>query len=173
MRWLIDGYNVIRRDADLRAAESGGLEAGRAALLRKVAGAAVRMSDRFTVVFDGAPVRGSAAVPGRLEVIFSRPPQKADDVLVRLAREEGAGSVVVTSDRAVADAARRARCTVVGAGDFLDALDAPGVDDGADAEDADEERETSRAGNPHRASRDERAARRVLERLRAAMRRSP
>ena len=32
MRWLVDGYNVIRRDAELRDRETGRLEAGRAAL---------------------------------------------------------------------------------------------------------------------------------------------
>ena len=36
MRWLIDGYNVIRADPDLRAVEARGLQAGRAALLRLV-----------------------------------------------------------------------------------------------------------------------------------------
>ena len=33
MQWLLDGYNVIRRDADLRGAEADGLAAARAALL--------------------------------------------------------------------------------------------------------------------------------------------
>jgi len=111
VRWLIDGYNVIRRDADLRAAEQGGgLHAGRAALLRLVAGAARRHSDHFTVVFDGAPGVGPAESPGQVEVIFSRPPEKADDVLMRLARQSGDGDAVVSDDRTVADAARRARC---------------------------------------------------------------
>ncbi|HSE94026.1 MAG TPA: NYN domain-containing protein, partial [Methylomirabilota bacterium] len=104
MRWLVDGYNVIRRDPDLRGAEAAGLEAGRAALLRAIAPVARRSADRFTVVFDGAPSRAPSPAPGRLEVVFSRPPQKADDVLGRMAREAGAGTVVVSDDRAVADA---------------------------------------------------------------------
>ena len=29
MRWLIDGYNVIRRDPELVAGEAAGLDAGR------------------------------------------------------------------------------------------------------------------------------------------------
>src|SRR5437667_9938417 len=90
MRWLIDGYNVIRRDADLRAHEEESLEAGRTALLRFVAGAARAGGDRFTVVFDGAPASRPALAGGQVEVIFSRPPEKADDVLVRLARQRGA-----------------------------------------------------------------------------------
>src|SRR3989475_7469197 len=92
MRWLIDGYNVIRRDPDLRAHEAESLEAGRTALLRLVAQAARAGGDRFTVVFDGAPASRPAPAGGQLEVIFSRPPEKADDVLARLPRQLGAGS---------------------------------------------------------------------------------
>src|SRR2546427_6146004 len=90
MRWLIDGYNVIRCDPDLRAEEAESLEAGRTALLRLVAQAARAGGDRFTVVFDGAPASRPAPAGGQLEVIFSRPPEKADDVLARLAPQLGA-----------------------------------------------------------------------------------
>lgn len=163
MRWLIDGYNVIRRDGDLRAHEAGGLEAGRRALLALVAGAARTSGDGFTVVFDGAPVPGAAPGGGQVEVLFSRPPDKADDVLVRLARQEGAGAVVVSSDRMIADAARRAGCAVVGADAFLAAVDGPSPDEDDDDE---EDARRDKRGNPHRLSRDARAARRVLRRLR-------
>src|SRR2546425_327911 len=111
MRWLIDGYNVIRRDPDLRAHEAESLEAGRTALLRLVAQAARVGGDRFTVVFDGAPASRPAPAGGQLEVIFSRPPEKADDVLARLARQLGAGSAGVTphpAGRGPAGPARRA-----------------------------------------------------------------
>ncbi len=167
MRWLVDGYNVIRRDPDLRSAEAAGLQAGRAALLRAIAAVAQRSPDRFTVVFDGAPSRAPAAPPGRLEVIFSRPPLKADDVLARLAREAGAGAVVVSDDRAVADAARRAHCTVVGGEAFLAALG--GAASGEVEDDQDDDAELGhepRGGNPHRLSREARAALRALRRLR-------
>lgn len=167
MRWLIDGYNVIRRDPDLRAVEARGLQAGRAALLRLVAEIAGRSTDVFTVVFDGAPIPGVAAPTGRLQVIFSRPPQRADDVLVRLARQYGNGAVMVTSDRAVQDAARRAGCAVLGAAEFLGGL--PGPDGMAeDDDDRDEpERTTVKRGNPRRSSKRARAAERALKRLRS------
>lgn len=162
MRWLIDGYNVIRRDPDLRAAEAGGLEAGRRALLARLADHARSSKDRFTVVFDGAPVPGPATAPGRMEVVFSRPPLKADDVLVRLARREGAGAVVVTSDRAVGDAARRARCAVIDAEEFLARL-------GSESEPEEKERDSpagsAKRGNPRRLSKKQRAAARALRRL--------
>jgi len=165
VRWLIDGYNVIRRDADLRAAEAGGLQAGRAALLQLVARAARQQSDHFTVVFDGAPATGPAATPGQVEVIFSRPPEKADDVLIRLARQSGEGAAVVSDDRAVADAARRARCAAISAEAFVAALAGAGVIDEDDRNDQDT---APKRGNPRRLSKDARAAQRALRRLRGA-----
>src|SRR5688572_12736603 len=126
MRWLIDGYNVIRRDADLRAAEASGLEAGRTALLRRVAAVARRSPDQFTVVFDGALPRARGPGDGQVQVVFSQPPRKADDVLVELARRLGAGAVVVSSDRAIQNAARRAGAAVAAAEAFLARLEAPG-----------------------------------------------
>ncbi|OLB94228.1 MAG: hypothetical protein AUH30_18445 [Candidatus Rokubacteria bacterium 13_1_40CM_68_15] len=165
MRWLIDGYNVIRRDADLSAAEAGGLHVGRAALLRLVAGAARRHSDHFTVVFDGAPGAGPTESPGQVEVLFSRPPEKADDVLIRLARQSGDGDAVVSDDRTVADAARRARCAAIGTADFVAALSGGG--DGGDEKDEDEDdADEPKHGNPRRLSKDARAAQRALRRLR-------
>jgi predicted RNA-binding protein with PIN domain len=163
MRWLIDGYNVIRRDPDLRGAEAAGLEAGRRALLAALAPVVRRSADRFTVIFDGAPTQGPAAGRGQLEVLFSRPPDKADDVLVRLARQAGAGAVVVSSDRAVRDAARRAGCAVLGADEFLAGLEpSPGeVED-----DDDDLPQRAKGGNPQRLSREARAAQRALRRLR-------
>jgi predicted RNA-binding protein with PIN domain len=165
VRWLIDGYNVIRRDPDLRTVEARGLQAGRAALLRLVAEATDRSLDVFTVVFDGAPIPGAGGPPGRLQVIFSRPPQRADDVLVRLARQHGNGAIVVTSDRAVQDAARRAGCAVLGAEQFLAGLTRDGANEGA-SEDIEPERPAPKRGNPRRSSKRARAAGRALKRLR-------
>jgi len=166
VRWLIDGYNVIRRDADLRAAEARGLHAGRAALLRLVASAARRLSDHFTVVFDGAPGMGPAESPGHVEVIFSRPPEKADDVLIRLARQSGDGDAVVSDDRTVADAARRARCAAISTVDFVAALSGGGGEDEGDKDEDDDDDAEPKRGNPRKLSKEARAAQRALRRLR-------
>jgi predicted RNA-binding protein with PIN domain len=123
VRWLIDGYNVIRREPDLRAHEAESLEAGRRALLQLLARAHRDPRDEFTVVFDGAKVAGGAPSPGRIRTIFSRPPHTADDELIRLARQWQSGAVVVTSDRRIQDAARRAGATALTAERFLEALE--------------------------------------------------
>ncbi len=185
MRWLIDGYNVIRRDPDLRGREQESLEAGRTALLRLLAAEAPRSRDDFTVVFDGARRAGGGPAGGRLQVLFSRPPLTADDELMRLARRHGAGAIVVTSDRKIQDAARRAGCPVVSSEAFL-----RGLSDGAEplrsssrppptpggpgdpaptdpgTKDEGEDRPRDKRGNPRRLSKKARAAARALRRLR-------
>jgi predicted RNA-binding protein with PIN domain len=83
MRWLVDGYNVIRRDPELQAREAESLEAGRRALLNLIARARRAMQDEFTVVFDGARISGAAPTAGRIRVVFSRPPLTADDEIMR------------------------------------------------------------------------------------------
>jgi len=160
MRWLIDGYNVIRRDPELQAHESESLEAGRTALLMLLARVSARVSDDFTVVFDGARRTGGSPSPGRVQVIFSRPPETADDVLRRQAASLREGAVVVTSDRAVQDSARRAHAVAVSAEAFVEAVTMP-ADEGEDAEPP-----APRRGPSRRPSREARDAARVLRRLR-------
>src|SRR5262245_59306960 len=127
VRWLIDGYNVIRREPDLRAREAESLEAGRRALLHLLASAPRDPRDEFTVVFDGARVGGGHPSPGRIRVIFSRPPHSADDELMHLARQWRSGAVVVTSDRRIQDAARRAGAAALTAEQFLEGLRPKGL----------------------------------------------
>ena len=163
MRWLIDGYNVIRRDPDLHAREVESLQAGRAALLAVLARVATRVADDFTVVFDGARVSGGSPGAGRVQVVFSRPPETADDVLRRLATTLRDGAIVVTSDRAVQSSARRAGATSVDAEDFLDAA----LGTGEDPDDLEEDETHPGQGGPaRRPSREARAVQRALRRLR-------
>jgi len=168
MRWLLDGYNIIRRDPEMRSREAARLADGRTALLHLVAAVAQRCSDDFTVVFDGARIAGGEPVGGRVQVIFSRPPQNADQVLVRLATQLRDAGIVVSSDRTVRDAARRAGAAVVSADEFLDAAGATEPDPQAEKENEDDEDAAPgvRRGNPRRLSRQARATRRALGRLR-------
>jgi predicted RNA-binding protein with PIN domain len=165
MKWLVDGYNVIRRDAELRDREAGRLEAGRTALLSLRAGLARDVRDDFVVVFDGAHRGAGAPAPARVQAVFSRPPETADDVLRRLAATHREGAVVVTSDRAVLDSARRAGAVGVTAEAFLDAVRRPADSDDAGEDDEDDDENPPRRGPHRRPSREARAAARVLRRL--------
>jgi predicted RNA-binding protein with PIN domain len=168
VRWLIDGYNVVRRDPDLRAHEAESLAAGRSALLRLLARVARDSTDDFIVVFDGArratgpPPDGGAAA--RVRLVFSTPPRTADEVLIAEAARWREGAIVVSSDRAVHDAARRAGAIAVTAEEFLRRVDG-GADDGDEDDDAPGERPRGKVGNPRRLSKNARAARRALGRL--------
>lgn len=168
MRWLVDGYNVIRRAPELKSREQESLEAGRQALCALLVEVARVSGDSFTVVFDGAQAGGRAGGGSGVSVIFSSARESADSVLARMAREGGA---VVSNDREVRRAAERAGATVVTTDQLLARLDqarrlppeAP-----ADLMDGDEEEPTRgpRKGNPRRLSKKDRATQRALGRLR-------
>jgi predicted RNA-binding protein with PIN domain len=171
VRWLIDGYNVIRRSPELSARERESLEAGRRALCDLLGRAARDRGDQFTVVFDGAGGGGSTGLAG-VRVIFSSARENADRVLVRMAGVEG--GAVVSSDREVLRAAARAGAVPITSQDFLSRLEAvaggavTGADDaGKDVVDDDEAepRVGPRKGNPRRLGKKARAAARALGRL--------
>src|SRR5262249_36217833 len=116
MRWLIDGYNVIRASPELSMIERRGLDAGREALCRALAAStAGARGEQFRVVFDGAGRGGSASVAG-VTTIFSSARETADRVIARLAAHAGA---VVSNDREVRRAATRAGAIAITADEFL------------------------------------------------------
>jgi predicted RNA-binding protein with PIN domain len=170
VRWLIDGYNVIRRSPELSSKERESLEAGRRALCVLLSRAAHARGDQFTVVFDGSGGGGSAAGAG-VRVIFSSARETADKVLARMAAQGGA---VVSSDREVRRAATRAGAIAVAAEEFLGRLealprsfatDADEAGDSVDKDALEERRRGSKKGNPRRLGKKARAAARALGRL--------
>jgi predicted RNA-binding protein with PIN domain len=167
MRWLVDGYNVIRRAPELKSREQESLEAGRQALCALLVEVARVSGDSFTVVFDGAQAGGRAGGGSGVTVIFSSARESADSVLARMAREGGA---VVSNDREVRRAAERAGATVVTTDQFLARLDQArrlSSEAPADLMGGDEEEPSRgpRKGNPRRLSKKDRATQRALGRL--------
>jgi predicted RNA-binding protein with PIN domain len=176
MHWMVDGYNVIRRDPALASREAVSLEAGRVALCRRLATVAQASGERFTVVFDGAGSGSGAGAGEAVRVVFSSARESADRVLARLAVKGGA---VVSNDREVRRAAERAGALSVTTDQFLARLDALAggrtpVGEGGEAafdpymKDADavaDEPRGPRKGNPRRRPRKDRAVTRALGRL--------
>ncbi len=165
MRWLIDGYNVIRRSPELSSWERQSLEAGRQALCRLLAETARARGDQFTVVFDGAGAGGSGGLAG-VRVIFSSARESADRVLARMAAQGGA---VVSNDREVRRAAARVGAIAITADELLARLQAgppspPQWDEGRD-EYEEGGRSQPKKGNPRRLGKKARAAARALGRL--------
>lgn len=169
MRWLIDGYNVIRRSPELSSRERESFEAGRQALCHVLASAARATGDQFTVVFDGERRGGRATVGGGVHVIFSSAREPADRVLARLATTGGA---VVSNDREVRRAAARAGAIAVTTDEFLARVPDLGAawtpPQGAEVPGKDEDDDVPpgpRKGNPRRLPKKARAAARALGRL--------
>jgi predicted RNA-binding protein with PIN domain len=105
---VVDGYNLILRTPALRPQEGRTLRQSRNKLLSLLAWV-MDPGVRFLVVFDGADVRGRDAREGRVEVRYSKPPEKADDLIRTLVREHLEREetlTVVTSDLEVARHAR-------------------------------------------------------------------
>lgn len=87
---LVDGYNVIRRNASLLALEKKSMAAARDALVAQVAQRYRHTPHRVTVVFDGAAAVEQVLHERRVRVIYSRAGETADQVIARLAAQANA-----------------------------------------------------------------------------------
>ena len=106
---ILDGYNLILRAPQLRPGPDRTLRESRDKLVNLLAWMMGGEHVRYVVVFDGAEGGGRDEKSGNIEVTFSRPPKKADDV-IRAMVEDQMGRVdritVVTADLEVARHAR-------------------------------------------------------------------
>ncbi len=119
---IVDGYNLIRQSRELREIDARELEAGREALLSRLA--AYRQGGalpKITVVFDGwqgGETKESRDRRRGILVVFSRRGERADEVIKRLLAEERARAVVVTSDREIQDCATRVGAAWISSPEF-------------------------------------------------------
>jgi predicted RNA-binding protein with PIN domain len=126
---VVDGYNLILRTPALKPGGGRTLRQSRYKLLSLLAWA-VDPRVRFIVVFDGAEVRGRDAREERIEVRYSKPPDKADDLIRSLVQhhmEREESLTVVTSDLEVARHARALGADVSFADLFVASLLGPGA----------------------------------------------
>lgn len=152
---IIDGYNLIGSEQGLQ----GALEHKRNWLVQQLARYQKLKQFNVIVVFDGwragSANEASEKIAG-LSVIYSRLGEKADQVIVRIAREKGSGAVVVSSDREIRSAVERFGAVAIHAGEFspiLKSLDGVGFEDDTGNED---ELDSDRRGNPNRLGKSER-----------------
>ena len=105
MLFLVDGYNVTRRDPATRSLQ---LESQRDALVARLRarGGDLLGSGRIVVVFDGEGGPGLSTggdVP--VEVVYAHE-RSADDEIVRIAAAAQGGVAVVSSDRGLVERVR-------------------------------------------------------------------
>jgi predicted RNA-binding protein with PIN domain len=106
---LIDGYNVILRSPHFKPGPDRTLKESRDKLINLLSWTVGSGEAKFLVVFDGAEGGGRDSHQGRVEVRYSRPPAKADDLIRTLVEdmvERVERLTVVTSDLEVARHAR-------------------------------------------------------------------
>ncbi len=118
---LIDGYNLIRRSATLRAEEDLALELGRNALLESLRQYKRTRGHRITVVFDSAskPILAEEQTQQKgIRVIYPGQGDTADSVIKRICRSEGNKVLVVTSDLELARYAEAHGSVAMGSGEF-------------------------------------------------------
>jgi len=118
---LVDGYNLIRQSDLLRRYERRSLEAGRLALMSKLADYKRKKGHRITVVFDGWK-NGSAQEERdrheNIEIIYSRQGERADEVIKRIIDQTAEETVAVSSDREIASYATRQGKTALSSLEF-------------------------------------------------------
>lgn len=165
LRIIIDGYNLIGSVAGLR----GNLRAGRERLLRELREYQQKKGYPITVVFDGWRSGWTHEVKeraGGISVIYSKQGEKADVVILRLARETGSGCVVVSSDREVRRGVEACGAVPVYAGEFRARLaDHAGDDWTEDGEGRKAFGAERKKGNPRKLSRRQRRKRERLRKL--------
>ncbi len=122
----VDGYNFIKQSPALRQLEQIELQKAREGLFEQLRSYKRLKGHSFIVVFDGRQEGFSAGHrerSGGIEVIFSRPGEKADEVLKRLASEKRGGITVVTSDRDVASFAEKKGATTLSVADWAEKME--------------------------------------------------
>jgi predicted RNA-binding protein with PIN domain len=164
MEIIIDGYNLIGSDQGLR----GNLEAQRNWLVQRLSLYRRRKGFNVIVVFDGwrsGSINEVEEKRDEVTVVYSRQGERADSVIVRIARQKGSGCAVVTSDREIQRAVDRFGATPVYSGEFaamMRNLDVSFKDD-----EADEVNDLPlKKGNPRQLSKSERKRRGKLKKLR-------
>jgi hypothetical protein len=107
---IIDGYNYIHRVRSSQIHFDTNMDMIRRAFLDKFVRYKKQKGMKITVVFDAynsfSTGRQRENYKG-IDVVYSRENETADDVMIGWIREKKAGIVIVTSDRAIIDEAKR------------------------------------------------------------------
>ena len=142
---VVDGYNLILRSPRLRPEPGRSLREAREKLVNLLSWAVGGGDAEFIVVFDGAEGGGPNERDGRVDVRFSRQPEKADDEIRRIV-EDRIDRVdrltVVTADLEVARHARAMGADIALSDLFLQSVLGPVRSGEAGGQQAEEEKPT-------------------------------
>jgi predicted RNA-binding protein with PIN domain len=126
MHLIIDGYNLLHVNRSLTNLNSTQLQWERERLIDLLSTYQKHKSCGVTIVFDGWQEGWGTETREKkrgIEVLFSRLGEKADEVIKRLVKEKGSGTIVITSDRDVARFAQRMDIAVISSEQFREKLE--------------------------------------------------
>lgn len=121
MRLIIDGYNLLHAGRHLAALNADDLQRERDRLLERLSRYRGSKPCEITVVFDGWLGGQATEVRVRkagIDLVFSKLGEKADDVIKRLVKEKGPGTILITSDREVSHFAEKMEAAVIPSEEF-------------------------------------------------------
>jgi predicted RNA-binding protein with PIN domain len=168
---IIDGYNLIRQSSRLSMLDLQDIQLGREALVDMLAAYKKFKAHRITVVFDGSgPPLLSRRRDRRkgITIVYSQAGESADAVIKKMARREGAGAMVVSSDQDIVQSAASWGAATISARDFETKLVTSQYMDGMQIEGEDQEGwtpTTKKKGPRKRLSKKERKNRAKLRKL--------
>ena len=127
-RIIVDGYNVIHADPQLKQAARSSLEGARDALIGRIKAYMIGRKLQITVVFDGAGglTDMETVIPGKLQIIYGTTRQNADQLIIDTLQssDNPRQFIVVTSDRAdIGRAAGQMGAEVIDSPGFLDRIE--------------------------------------------------
>jgi predicted RNA-binding protein with PIN domain len=149
MEIIIDGYNLIGSERGL----VGALEHKRNWLVHQLSVYRQLKGLEIVLVFDGwrsGSGNETAQKTAGVTVIFSRQGEKADAVVIRLARSKGSGCVVVSSDREVAKTVEKFGVVAISAGAFGEILRRAGAPGSGDYDAFEPDPREEKKGNARR-----------------------
>jgi predicted RNA-binding protein with PIN domain len=161
---VIDGYNLIGSESGL----SGALEHKRNWLIKQLVRYQEIKKFNLTVVFDGwrsGQAHEAAERVGGIAVVYSRLGEKADAVIVRMARFQSSGAGVVTFNREIRSAVEKLGAVTVSAAEFNQILRSLDGSYCSDDDDDQSDFRTAKKGNANRLSKSERRHNDKLKKL--------
>jgi predicted RNA-binding protein with PIN domain len=130
-KFLIDGYNLLFQNPELRKVLERSLEMARKLLVDQLEMFAAQKNVHIIAVFDGDnktnPQDESRSC---VDVYFSKPPEKADPLIKRMLSEakEKEKFTVVTSDNEIGDYAKLCSIPVMSSQKFAEEISDPAFD---------------------------------------------
>jgi uncharacterized protein len=157
---LIDGYNFIKRGSVASLFDPTDIDSARDYTISRLSEYQKERRVRIVVVFDateGISLSRKSERRKGIEIVYSKQGETADDVIIETVRRRLSGLVVVSSDRAIIDEAKRNGVAFITPGRLEAAM--------CGDEEPDHPRDSEKKGNGRKAPKSLRKARQTMKKI--------